>query len=467
MPDNIIITKEEKEKVEKIKYIDYENNTQREITKVNNELNSINVIGNDSYTIVMDQKGNGYSKYNNILVNRYKYTDDEEQGIFFFFKNIKTKRIWTSNYMNYLSKADKYVMYFTPDMNKIIRQDGNIETITKISVAPTEPVEIRRVELINHGLEDEIIEVTSLLEPLISEKEQDYAHRAFNKLFLEYKILDDSNTILIRRKSRDKSKLDMYLGVDLYAENETIGETEIESDKEKFYGRVSIGLPKTVENSIPLGRNIGLTTEPIIAIKNTIIIKANEKVVFNLIMCVSESKEKVIELTNKFKNSETIKRSFELAKVKVEAESRYLDVKGKEIDLYQKMLGYLIFPNPLKIIINKNKKPNSAFASELWKYGISGDLPILLVKIENISDIGILEQVVNAYEYFRIKNINLDLVILNEEQHSYENYTKEGILNIILNKNIGYLQNIKGGIFILDNLSKEEIELLEYRAKIE
>ena len=93
-------------------------------------------------------------------------------------------------------------------------------------------------------------------------------------------------------------------------------------------------------------------------------------------------------------------------------------------------------------------------------------MTILIVKIENISDIGILEQVVNAYEYFRIKNINLDLVILNEEQHSYENYTKEGILNIILNKNIGYLQNIKGGIFILDNLSKEEIELLEYRANL-
>ncbi len=84
----------------------------------------------------MDQKGNGYSKYNNILVNRYKYTDDEEQGIFFFFKNIKTKRIWTSNYMNYLSKADKYVMYFTPDMNKIIRQDGNIETIIETIIAP-------------------------------------------------------------------------------------------------------------------------------------------------------------------------------------------------------------------------------------------------------------------------------------------------------------------------------------------
>ena len=464
MPENIIITKEEKEKVEKIKYIDYENATQREITKINTKLNNVNVIGNDKYTIIMDQKGNGYSKYNNILINRYKYTDDEEQGIFFFFKNIKTKRIWTSNYMNYLSKADKYVMCFTPDMNKITRQDGNIETITKISVAPTEPVEIRRIELVNHGIEDETIEITSFLEPLISEKEQDYAHRAFNKLFLEYEIIED--TILIRRKSRDKSKSDMFLAVNLYAENEIIGETEFEGDKEKFYGREAIGLPKTVESSIPLGRNIGLTTEPIVAIKNTVKIKANEKVAFNLIMCVSESKEKVIELINKFTNSETIKRNIELAKVKVEAESRYLNIKGKEIDLCQKILGYLIFPNPLKRIINKNKKVISAYVSELWKYGISGDLPILLVKVKDISDIEILKQVINVYEYLRVKNINIDLVIVDEEQHSYENYTREGIINIILNKNMGYLQNIRSGIFVLNNLSKEEIQVLEFRANL-
>lgn len=464
MPENIIITKEEKEKVEKIKYIDYENATQREITKINTKLNNVNVIGNDKYTIIMDQKGNGYSKYNNILINRYKYTDDEEQGIFFFFKNIKTKRIWTSNYMNYLSKADKYVMCFTPDMNKITRQDGNIETITKISVAPTEPVEIRRIELVNHGIEDETIEITSFLEPLISEKEQDYAHRAFNKLFLEYEIIED--TILIRRKSRDKSKSDMFLAVNLYAENEIIGETEFEVDKEKFYGREAIGLPKTVESSIPLGRNIGLTTEPIVAIKNTVKIKANEKVAFNLIMCVSESKEKVIELINKFTNLETIKRNIELAKVKVEAESRYLNIKGKEIDLCQKILGYLIFPNPLKRIINKNKKVISAYVSELWKYGISGDLPILLVKVKDISDIEILKQVINVYEYLRVKNINIDLVIVDEEQHSYENYTREGIINIILNKNMGYLQNIRSGIFVLNNLSKEEIQVLEFRANL-
>ena len=74
----------------------------------------------------MDQKGNGYSKYKDIVVNRFKKTDDVEQGIFFFFKNIKTKRIWTSGQMNYLAPADKYTVCFSPEMTKFIRQEHAI-----------------------------------------------------------------------------------------------------------------------------------------------------------------------------------------------------------------------------------------------------------------------------------------------------------------------------------------------------
>ena len=77
-----------------------------------------------------------------------------------------------------------------------------------------------------------------------------------------------------------------------------------------------------------------------------------------------------------------------------------------------------------------------------------------------------MKQVINVYEYLRVKNINIDLVIVDEEQHSYENYTREGIINIILNKNMGYLQNIRSGIFVLNNLSKEEIQVLEFRANL-
>src|SRR5699024_4077790 len=112
-----------------------------------------------------DQKGNGYSKYKDIAINRFKKTDDIEQGIFFFFKNIKTKRIWASNQMNYLEMPDKYTISFSQEMTKIARQDGGIETITKIFINPNNPVEIRRIELKNLGNTEETIEVTSFLEP--------------------------------------------------------------------------------------------------------------------------------------------------------------------------------------------------------------------------------------------------------------------------------------------------------------
>ena len=123
MPENIIITKEEKEKVEKIKYVEDNIYSQVEITKPYSKLPQINSLSGNDYTVIMDSKGKGYSKYGDILINRYKKTADVEQGIFFFFKNIKTKRIWTASNMSYLGQPDKYTMYFMPDQNKIVRQD--------------------------------------------------------------------------------------------------------------------------------------------------------------------------------------------------------------------------------------------------------------------------------------------------------------------------------------------------------
>ena len=113
----------------------YDNNySVREITKPNLKIPQINVISSNEYTVVMNAKGEGYSKYKNILINRYKKTNDIEQGIFFYIKDVKTNRIWTANKMSYMNNADKYVMYFSDDQNKIVRQDGGIETILKTSV---------------------------------------------------------------------------------------------------------------------------------------------------------------------------------------------------------------------------------------------------------------------------------------------------------------------------------------------
>lgn len=466
MPENVIITKEKKEKVEKIKYEIEEVYTERVQQKVNEKLPISNVISNNNYTIVMGDKGNGYSKYKDILVNRYKKTEDMVQGIFFFIKNVKTKRIWTSNYTNYLSKPDKYEIKFTQDKDKIIRLDGSIETSTKVCIAPNESVELRSIELKNYGIEEELLEISSFLEPVLSSKEQDYSHMAFNNLFLTYEYIENTGTILVKRTARDNNKSDMFLAVNLYSQDETIGDLEFEIDKEKFNGRGNLGLPTLVKNSRPFTNKIRLTIDPIVALKRTIKIAPNDKKTMHLIISVNEDKEKALEQLDKFRNEENIKRTFELSKARVEAENRYLGLTGKEIEVYQKMLSYLIFDNPiskLKIETNMDEKYS---VYDLWKYGISGDLPILLIKIGNINDVKVVEDALKAYEYYRLKNIYIDLVIINEEESSYENYVKDEIEKILFNKDIAFMQNQNAGIFILNNLSKEEIKFLEVRANL-
>ena len=466
MPENVIITKTEKEKVERIKNIDYETYRIREIHKPYEKIRSINAISNENYLVIMDQKGNGYSKYKDIVINRFKPTDELEEGIHFFIKNIKTKRIWTTGQMNYLSTADKYTVQFAPDMNKYIRQDGSLETITKVFVMPNVPVEVRRIEISNSGNSEETLEVTSYIEPILSSLEADYSHKAFNNLFLTFEFLEDTNTILVKRKARDNNTQDMYMAVNLYTEDDVIGDLEFELDKEKVLGRQNVELPIAIRDSVAFGRKTIITPDPIIAMRKTINILQGERKTINLIMSVSESREEAIKNLQENMNNEIIERGMNLSKAKVEAETMYLGLKAKDIEKYQKILGYLIYGNPLKSIMYKGKIPESAPSTELWKYGISGDLPILLVKIKDLIDINVVKDALKAYEYFKIKNIKIDLVILNEEKKTYDNYLNEEIQNAILDFNLIYMQNIKGGIFVISNISKEQKRILEYRANV-
>ena len=223
-----------------------------------------------------------------------------------------------------------------------------------------------------------------------------------------------------------------------------------------------------VKNSNPFSKKIGLVTEPVVALKRTMKIEPRQKSTINLIISVGENKEKVIENIKKYKIEENVKKAFELSKAKNEAQSRYLRIKGTQIRNYQKILSYIIFSNPAKKL-NLEKLPKHKYEqSELWKYGISGDVPIILIKIKDINETYIIKEILKAYEFIRTKNFEIELVIIDEEKHSYENYVREEIDGLILNSQLSYLKNIRGGIFELskNEISKEDLELLEFVAKI-
>ena len=464
IPETFITTKEKKEKIEKIKYKDYENYTEQVISKIDNRIIRGNVISNENYTIAINQKGQGFSQYKGLYINRFKKTADENQGIFFYIKNIRTNKIWSTNYSK---DPDKYAISFMPDKVKQEQEIDGIKTKMNVTVASNSPVEIRRLKIENTTNEEQTLEIVSYLEPVLSSKEQDYAHPAFNNLFLTSEYHEEAKALIVKRRSRGPEHKRIYLAAKMSTNSEMIGDIEYETDKERFIGRGNLEVPNMIKQSLPFSKKVGISTEPIIAIKNIIKIQPNEEVYVDLVLSVGENKEIVLKELENYQ-AENIERTFNISRARCEAESRYLRIKGKEIEVYQKILSYILFENPIRAKqVSKLPKENY-LQSDLWKYGISGDLPIILVTISDANDIYLVKQILKAYDFFRTKNINTEIVILNREKYSYEGYTKEEIEKAIANQGIAYLKNIKGGIFVLneDEVNEKDINTIKFLASL-
>lgn len=202
--------------------------------------------------------------------------------------------------------------------------------------------------------------------------------------------------------------------------------------------------------------------------KKTIKIGPGEKKNVDLIISVSEDRNFAIDNLKKYTNLENVKRAFELSRAKSEAESRYLHFKGKEINLYQKILSYIIFENPVKPKQLESLPKTHYNQSDLWKYGISGDLPLILVEIKDANDVYAIKDILKLYQFLLNKNILVDIVFIDEEKHSYENYVREEIENKILDSHLGYKKNIRGGIFCLskNEISADDLNLLKFVSSI-
>ena len=457
MPEKFIVTKEEKENPEKLKYQDYENYSVVTVKNDNENIIRSNVISNGNYTMAINEYGQGFSKCKDIYVNRFKETDDYNQGIFLYLKNIKSGKILE------VAKDNEQVL-FMPDQVCFEGKIDFIKTKLKITLDPEEAVEIRSLEIENTGNREEVLEITSIFEPILSTKSQDIAHPAFNNLFLIFNYDNENNILEVKRRKRGKNEKEMYLETLFSTDAETVIDNEFEIGKDKIKQRGELGLPIAVEKSLPFSKKLGLEPESEVALRKTIKIPGGKKVSVNLVISADEDQNHALENLKIYKNLENIKRAYDISKANIEAESRYLDVKSKEIELYQKVLGYMIFDNPIRSRQIKKLNISSFSQSDLWKYGISGDLKIVLVKIRDINDTDVINQVLKMYEFIRSKNIEIDLVFLDEENHSYENYVLEEINSQIEDKHLAYMINQRAGIFILskNELPKKDLDLLNF-----
>lgn len=434
------------------------------------QLPKVHILSNGSYSVMLTSGGSGYSRSDGIAVSRWKGGLREQAGgIFLYIQNINSNSMWSATFEPCNTVPEKYSVVFSPDKAEFSRRDGNIETHTEVVISPEDNAEIRRVSVTNRSDSVRVIDITSYFEAVLAHPDADAAHPAFSNLFVRTEFVPSHNCLLASRRPRSEKERPMWAVHTVCMEGETIGNIQYETDRFKFIGR-NRGLsdPMAMDVDQPLTNTVGAVLDPILCLRRRVRLEPGQTAKASYAVAVSETRKNALELAEKYSDPKAAERAFELSWTRSQVEFRYLGFTPRDVEQYLDMLPQLLFPSPARRVWSSFILGNSKGQPGLWPYGISGDLPIVLLKIAHRDEMELLEWILKAHEYWRMKGITADLVILLEEEAGYRQPLLEQAKDVVSASHARDMQNRMGGVFIRNarQMAEPDVILLNTAARI-
>ncbi|MES9943374.1 MAG: glucoamylase family protein [Candidatus Thiodiazotropha sp.] len=449
----------------------------RVFTEPNTPAPEVHLLSNGSYHVMVTHAGGGYSRWRELAVTRWREdTTTDGWGTFIYLRDRDTEKFWSTAHQPTLHQADHYEAIFVQARAEYRRRDEAIEAHTEISVSPEDDVEIRRVTLTNLSSRPRHIEVTSYAEVVLAALNADLAHRSFSNLFVQTEILPEQQAVLCTRRPRTPGEQVPWMFHLLAAPGAVIDEPSYETDRAKFMGRGRTAANPVVLDStyaspdspMRLSNTEGSVLDPIVAIRTTISLSADESVTVQIISGVADTREAALVLLDKYCDRHFIERAFEMAWFQSHEVLRHINASEADAQLYGRLATSLIYSNTLRRTAPSVIARNQLGQSGLWRFGVSGDLPIVLLRIGDLNRINLVKQVLQAHAYWRMKGLSVDLVIVNDDFSGYRAVLQEQIQGLINAGPEAQIMDRPGGVFVrrADELSEEDRVLFQTVARV-
>ena len=433
-------------------------------------LPEIQLLSNGRYCTMITNSGSGYSRWKDISVTRWREDSTiDNTGIFCFIRDLENESTWSAAYQPTLKNAESYEVVFSQGRAEFRRQEQNFETHTEIVVSSEDDVEMRRVHISNRSRRKRILEVTSYAEVVLTSPAADAAHPAFSNLFVQSEIIPQRDAILCTRRPRGAADPQPWMFHLMKVHNADISHVSFETDRAIFIGRTrNIHDAEALSKGQPLSNSQGAVLDPIVAIRYRFVIDAHDAVTIDMVMGMAENRDACTALVEKYQDRPMTDRAFELAWTHSQVVLRQINASEADAQLYSRLASSVIFTNPSlrtdPSMIIRNRRGQSA----LWSYSISGDLPIVLLQIQDIANIELARQMVQAHAYWRLKGLMVDLVIWNEDYGGYRQALQNELLSLISPGIISDVKDRPGGIFIRsgEQVSQEDRLLFQAVSRI-
>jgi cyclic beta-1,2-glucan synthetase len=421
-------------------------------------------LSNGNYVSVVTNAGGGSSFCRGLAVTRSRHDATRDPGSeFIYLRDVRSGFVWSATYHPTAVEPDDYLVEFHAERATFRRRDVQVSTRLEIAVSTEDDVEVRRVTVVNQGTWIREIDVTSYAEIVLAPPPDDLAHPAFGKLFLETEYLPESAALLCHRRPRDSRDPAVWALHVLSLEGRPQGPVEWETDRARFIGRGRDTDAPAALDGRALSGTTGVVLDPILSLRQRIRLLPGASVRLSFATGIASDRETAKALAQKYHSPSAASRAFALAFTHAQSGLRYLGVSSEEARMFERLASRVLYADA-----SLRGSPDAIASNELgqaglWPHSISGDLPILLVRVTSDHDLPLVAQVLQAQEYWRLKGLQADVVILNEHPVSYFDEMHAQLTALLDSGLWRTWKHRPGGAYLLrgDLMGKAERTLLE------
>ncbi len=431
----------------------------------------VNLLSNGSYHVAISCAGGGYSRWRDLAVTRWREdATRDDWGMFVYLRDVTTGDIRSVAFQPTRHQIDDYEAVFSQSRAEFRQRQAGFEVHTEICVSPEDDVEVRRITLTNRQSVPREIELTSYAEVVLAPPAAEAAHPAFSNLSVQTEFDEATSAILCTRRARSAEERPPWLLHLMVGQGGSQGEISCETDRAKFLGRG--GDPSApaamTRGAGPLSNTTGPVLDPAISLRRMITLAPYGTAVVNIILGVTETRDEALSLIEQYQGTRRAERAFDLAWTHSQVTLHHIGVTPAEARLYGKLAGALVYADPAHRADPSVLRNNRRGQSGLWSHGISGDSPIVLLRISDPSKLEIVRQVVRAHSYWRMKGLTVELMILNEDVSVYRQSLQDDITNLISSGIEAQMLDQRGGIFVrrIEQVPQEDLVLLQAVARI-
>ena len=375
-------------------------------------------ISNGDYSIRVGSGGASTSYFKGIALSRPNIDpENDTHGMFWYIKDKKTKGYYHLT-PRLAEHHRRYKVIFYENKVEFLASHPSLDTVLSVSVDSQAPVEVRECTLHNTGQTTLSLDLTLYSEMSLAYPDRVFHHPHYEHLLVKAETLPRDNGIIFNRTHPANSTKNFYCAQLLVSKSLSRKKVHLSTSREDALTRFA-DFPST--SSLPSDHKKNATPlDPASNISTNIDILAGETASVVWVQIAAESREELEKLIRKYKHFNKVRSVVTHSIAESAISTRTHGMSQEQSVLFQEIASQALVGsmNPVEInsAVSISKEP---LVHALWRMGISGDRPIAVFLIHDINDMQTVKQALKCHEYFKIKNIVLDIVILNNQPASY------------------------------------------------